>query len=139
MTRRRRRTFFIGVESVDRLGTGPAAIAERSYVATRVVRLIQPKSLVFRVDVPDGFLHQALHHRVETHAALLRLREAEGRLRDRADLHLLFGVAGRDLLGRLRVDDLVAHADDPHARRFAGLHRAQRRAANGAGTCTADG
>ena len=47
-----------------------------------------------------------------------------------ADFHLLLGVALRDLLGRLGVDDLVAHADDPHAARFARVHRADGRAAD---------
>src|SRR6187551_1521839 len=90
-------------------------------------------SLVAGVDFPDRLLDQALHHRVEAHAALLALRHAEDRACLRADLHLLLGVAGRDLLGRLGVDDLVAHADDPHAGRLAGLHRADRLAADRAG------
>src|SRR4030095_7479993 len=84
--------------------------------------------LVFVIDFPDALLHEALHHRVETYAALLRLRDAEHRLRRGAHFHLLLGVALRDLLGRLGVDDLVAHADEPDTGRFARVHRSDRRA-----------
>ena len=93
---------------------------------------------VLVVDFPDALLHEALHHRVEAHAALLRLRHAEHRLGRGADLHLLLGVALRDLLGRLGVDDLVAHADQPDAGRFARVHRADRRAADRARARTAE-
>src|SRR6187551_2481906 len=57
------------------------------------------RSLVLAVDFPDRLLHEPLHHRVERHAALLRLRYAEHRRRLRADFHLLFGVTLRELLG----------------------------------------
>src|SRR6185503_21028649 len=105
----------------------PRASSRRiSYLPSWLI-INRPALLVLAVDLPDRLLHEALHHRVERHAAFLRLRNAEHRRRLRADLHLLLGVALRDLLGRLGVDDLVAHADDPHAGGLAGMHRADSR------------
>src|SRR5205085_8323149 len=45
-----------------------------------------------------------------------------------ADFHLQLLVALRDLLGGGSVHDLVAHADQPHAAGFVGLHAAHRAA-----------
>src|SRR6266404_3677709 len=92
-------------------------------------RTVISGSLVLVVDFPHRFLHEALDHGVERYATLLRLVDAERARGRRADLHLLFGVAGGDLLGRLCVDDLVAHADDPDAGGFVRVHRTDGRAA----------
>src|SRR5437867_8671567 len=100
-------------------------------------RVTTASLLVLVVDFPHRFLHETLHHRVERDAALLRLRYAEHGRRLGADFHLLLGVTLRELLGRFRVDDLVAHADDPHARRLAALHRSDGGLTDGAGACTA--
>src|SRR6185503_4980534 len=78
--------------------------------------------LVLRVNLPHGLLHEALHHRVETDAALGALRHSHDRARLGTDLHFFLGVSLRDLLGRRRIHDLVAHADQPDAGRFPGLH-----------------
>src|SRR5260370_17118737 len=92
-------------------------------------RTVISGSLVLVVDLPDRFLHEALDHGVERDATLLRLVDPERAGGRRADLHLFLGVAGGDLLGRLRVDDLVAHADDPDAGCFVRMHRTDGRAA----------
>src|SRR5205085_4684131 len=102
-------------------GNDDAAIKTATPASAGVADVTIVRSLVFAVDFPYRLLHQPLHHRVEGQAALLRLGHAHHRARLGADLHLLLGVALRELLGGLGVDDLVAHADHPHAGGFAAL------------------
>src|SRR5438128_12021715 len=86
--------------------------------ASQTSRPALNRSLVLAVDVPHRLLHEALDHGVERHAALLRLVHPERARRGRTELHLFLGIARGDLPGRLGVDDLVAHPDDPDAGRF---------------------
>src|SRR5947207_13401995 len=67
------------------------------------------------IDGPHGGLHQALHHRVQAHAALRALRDAQHAGVVGADFRLQFLVALRPLLRRPGVRDLVPHACQPRA------------------------
>jgi hypothetical protein len=80
--------------------------------------------LVAGIHFGDARLHQALYQAVERESAWGSFRNAEHGGRLRSEFHLVFDVAGSDLLGGVGVENLVAQADDPDTGRFGGLDRA---------------